>query len=145
MASSAYFGLTNSGINPFVLSKAFKYISNWKIKTFVLPGKSLIPSLFGTSPLGLYFSFNKASNWLYSTLFVIELPSFLVNLQIAPTASPGFLGIQIVFIAKPNFTLVPIAEGILLKIKALVSWNKTKYFFPSDTHFLTKPFWYIKR
>jgi hypothetical protein len=29
----------------------------------------------------------------------------------APTASPGFLGMQIVLIAKPNLTLVPIAEG----------------------------------
>ena len=47
-----------------------------------------------------------------------------------------------VFIAKPNLTLVPMADGILLKIKALVSWNKTIYFLPSDTHFLTRPFWY---
>ena len=110
----------------------------------IFPGKSLIPSLLGTSPSLLYFSFNNESNWLYSTLFVILVPSLFTNLQIAPIASFGFLGTQIEFISKFNLTLEPIAEGIQLNAKIFVSWNNTKYFLPLEIHSFTFPVWYNK-
>ena len=57
------------------------------------------------------------------------VPSFLTNLHIAPMASFGFLGTQIELISNPNLTLEPIADGMQLKDKILVSWNNTKYYF----------------
>lgn len=125
-------------------SNAFKYVSSLNTITLIFPGKSLTPSLFATSPSLLYFSFNNESNWLYSTLFVILVPSFLTNLQIAPIASFGLRGTQMELISNPNLTLEPIAEGMQLKDKIFVSWNKTKYFLPSSIHFLTFPLWYNK-
>ena len=73
-----------------------------------------MPSLLGTSPSLLYFSFNNESNWLYSTLLVILVPSFLTNLHIAPIATFDFLGIHIEFISKFNFIELPIDDGIQL-------------------------------
>jgi Holliday junction resolvase RusA-like endonuclease len=41
---------------------------------------------------------------------------------------------QMMLIAKPSFLDTPIADGIALKIKAFVSWNKRNHFLPSSTH-----------
>ena len=92
--------------------------------------KSFIPSLLDKSPSLLYFSFNKESNWIYSTLFVKLVPSFLFILQISPIASFGILGTQIEFISKPNLILEPIADGIQLKDKIFISLSINFLTFP---------------
>ncbi len=63
----AYFGLTNSGIEPPVLSSAAPYASSSKINVLTLPGYGEYPLSSAVSPPPP-FSLSNASSWLYSTL-----------------------------------------------------------------------------
>ena len=65
--------------------------------------------------------FIKGSNWLYSTLIVIYLPSVCLNSQILPTASPGFLGTVIELSSRLCNLLTPSTEGKALNDNGLVS------------------------
>jgi hypothetical protein len=59
---------------------------------------------------------------------------FLVYLwtseEIAPTASPGFLGTAKELKSKSFDAEIPKSKGKLLKAKGFVSWNTTSHFLP---------------
>ena len=112
-------------------------LKNNCIRIFVFPGKMEFP-LASTSSFPIV-AFIKGSSWLYSTLMVKDRPSLCLRLQIAPTASPGFLGIAKEFTSKffvlltlkwYNKLITPKRDGRALKHKALVSWKKTTHFLP---------------
>jgi hypothetical protein len=58
----AYFGLTNSGITPPVLSRLSQYSGILKTRVFVLPGKCEYPSSFLISPSLFHFALSSESS-----------------------------------------------------------------------------------
>jgi hypothetical protein len=62
LASSAYLGLTNSGITPFVFSRFSTYSANLKTRVLVFPGKYEKPCSLGTSPPFSHLLLSKGSN-----------------------------------------------------------------------------------
>lgn len=136
LEASAYLGLMNSAISPLDYANTTEYSGNENNRQLVLPGYLEYPFTSTGSPPTVFI---KGSNWLYSTLIVIDDPSLFVNWHIPPTASPGFLGTVIVFNSNPLCLLTPSTDGNALNARGLVSYIMNNHFLPSSFHFYANP------
>jgi hypothetical protein len=109
---------------PWVLSRVSQYSGSENIKELIFPGNKLFPfSSTYSYPIVL---FRSGFNWLYSTFIVRQVPSFLDNLHIAPTASFGTLGTVIEFISKFFLALTFKKKKISTKYLFYYSKNRGK-------------------
>mmetsp|Transcript_11994 Transcript_11994/g.39400 ORF Transcript_11994/g.39400 Transcript_11994/m.39400 type:complete len:361 (-) Transcript_11994:888-1970(-) len=136
LAASAYFGLTNSGIEPPVAASADAYGCSCRMSVLTLPGYGEKPVPSAVSPP---VDLSSASSWLYSTLMTTSRPPRGISLQMAPAASPGDRGTVKEFIVRPSRAETPSAAGMALKASTLVSWKKTRCVNPSASKRGSRP------
>mmetsp|Transcript_8365 Transcript_8365/g.18046 ORF Transcript_8365/g.18046 Transcript_8365/m.18046 type:complete len:260 (-) Transcript_8365:995-1774(-) len=111
---SLYFGLTKSGMTPWVRSKILLYPSNWNTSWLMFPGKGEYPvaSSFTSPSLNSSVDRRRGSNWLYSTLTVLSWPvDEFLSLVIPPIAWLAFRGTHNEFIIKPCCCETPSKRG----------------------------------
>mmetsp|Transcript_19213 Transcript_19213/g.62570 ORF Transcript_19213/g.62570 Transcript_19213/m.62570 type:complete len:229 (+) Transcript_19213:1975-2661(+) len=141
LVASAYFGLTNSPIMPFVLASCAAYCGSASTSWLMLPGygEKPVEGSF-TSPSGETVARKSGSSWLYSTLTVISRPvlAFLRRVM-APIASFALRGTASELTSSFCFTLTPRVAGTTLKMSPFVSWKKTTCPYPASAQLFASP------